>query len=59
MGTSGAREEGRVEGEQLGLEKGKLAGKVQMLEELLEIPHTPDTELQSLAAGTLNADSRR
>jgi flagellar biosynthesis/type III secretory pathway protein FliH len=50
---SGAREEGREEGERLGVEKGKLAGKVQLLQELLGDPPSSDTELQELASETL------
>jgi hypothetical protein len=48
---SGAREEG----EQLGMEKGKLAGKVQLLQELLGERLSSDTELQELGSETLAA----
>jgi len=50
---SGAREEGREEGERLGIEKGKLAGKIQLLEDLLGGAPTPDSELQSRDIDTL------
>ncbi len=44
---TGAREEGREEGEQIGLEKGKLTGKIQMLQELLGDTPTTDAELEA------------
>lgn len=47
------REEGREEGEQRGLAKGNLAGKIQMLQELLGAPTTTDSELQSLSIDAL------
>ncbi len=50
---SGAREEGREEGERLGLERGRLAGKVQLLEELLGKTPTGPEELQQLSVETL------
>ncbi len=46
---SGAREEG----EQIGLEKGKLTGKIQMLQELLGDTLTTDTELAACGLDTL------
>ncbi len=52
---SGAREEGREEGERLGLEKGNLAGKIQLLQELLEDPATSDAELQAETPETLTS----
>jgi predicted transposase/invertase (TIGR01784 family) len=55
---SGAREEGREEGlevgEKLGLEKGSLAGKIQLLQELLgEIPFRDD-QLQAFSTDELS-----
>ena len=50
---SGAREASREEGERLGVEIGKLAGKVQLLQELLGDMPSSDTELQELATETL------
>ncbi len=49
---SGAREEGREEGERSGLQKGEIIGKVQMVQELLgDTPSTTD----QLAAFDMNA----
>ena len=45
--------QGRAEGERSGLEKGKLAGKIQMLQELLGAIPTTEGELQSLDVDTL------
>ncbi len=47
--------QGREEGREAGLERGKLAGKVQMLEELLGVPPTPDAELESADLAALTA----
>lgn len=48
-----AREEGREEGEQIGLARGTLVGKVQLLQELLGDLPTTANELQSLSVDTL------
>ncbi len=48
-----AREEGREQGEQIGLAKGALAGKVQLLQELLGDMPTTANELQSLSVDIL------
>ena len=64
---SGAREQGREEGreegerlglakgERLGIERGKLAGKIQMLQELLGESPATDTELQVCSLETLRS----
>jgi flagellar biosynthesis/type III secretory pathway protein FliH len=49
---SGAREEGREEGEEgerLGMEKGELIGKVRLLQELLGLEQNSTEELRALA----------
>ncbi|MCA9133140.1 MAG: Rpn family recombination-promoting nuclease/putative transposase [Planctomycetales bacterium] len=45
--------QGREEGEQLGLKKGMLTGKIQLLQELLGDTPTPDAELQACDMETL------
>jgi len=45
--------EGREEGERTGIEKGRLAGKIQLLLELLGEPPTADAELQFCSDDTL------
>jgi predicted transposase/invertase (TIGR01784 family) len=56
---SGAREEGErlglEKGERLGLEKGASAGKIQLLQELLEEPQSSTAELWALSTETLSA----
>ncbi len=44
------KEAGREEGEQLGMETGKLAGKIQLLQELLGGTPSSDRELQDLGS---------
>jgi predicted transposase/invertase (TIGR01784 family) len=55
---SGAREEGErlgiEKGERLGIEKGRLAGKIQILQELLEETQIGVAELQSISTETLS-----
>jgi hypothetical protein len=50
---SGAREEGREEGERLGMERGELVGKVRLLQELLGLEQNSTEELRTLAIETL------
>ncbi len=45
--------QGREEGEQIGLEKGKLTGKIQMLEELLGDTPTMDAEFEACGLDAL------
>jgi len=60
---SGAREEGIAEGreqarkerEQLGMEKGKLVGKIQLLQELLGDRPSSDTDLKELSSEAIAA----
>ncbi len=42
-------EQGREQGLEQGREEGKLAGRIQVLQELLEEPVTPDSELRGVS----------
>jgi flagellar biosynthesis/type III secretory pathway protein FliH len=56
---SGAREEGLEQGleqgEQIGLAKGKLAGQIQLLQELLAEPPSSDADLRQLTPEALES----
>ncbi len=54
-GLEKGREEGLEKGREEGREEGKWAGKIQVLQELLEEPVTPDSELRGVSVENLTS----
>lgn len=52
---SGAREEGMEQGEEIGMARGKLAGQIQLLQQLLAEPSSSDADLRQLTPEALES----